>query len=288
MRSQKTIRKKATLSGIGVHTGNTVELVIHPAEINTGIRFVRSDLPDKPEVKADINNVVGFTRGTTIAENGAKVHTVEHILAAINAFGITNAILQLNSNEPPVDDGSSLTFVQVLQEAGIEEQDAVIDVFQPQEPIYVRDNDIILVVLPYDGFRISYTVSFTHPSLKAQYLSLDITRDSFISEIAPSRTFCFYREVEALMDQGLIKGGSLDNAVVIGDNAIFSKEKLRFHNEFVRHKILDLIGDTYLLGVPLSAHIIAVKSGHATNLKLTKALYDAYTKEKKQCELSSQ
>ena len=287
MRSQRTIKKKATLSGIGVHTGNTVEMIIHPAEADTGIRFVRSDLPGKPEVKADINNVAGFMRGTTIAENGAKVHTVEHVLAALNAFGITNAILQLNSNEPPVDDGSSLTLVQLLQETGVETQDAVIDVFKPQEPIYIRDNEIYLVALPHDGLKISYTVSFTHPSLKAQYLNIDITQDSFVSEIAPSRTFCFYREVEALMDQGLIKGGSLDNAVVIGDNAIFSKEKLRFHNEFVRHKILDLIGDTYLLGIPLEAHIIAIKSGHATNLKLTKALYDAYINTKKQCELSS-
>lgn len=285
MRPQRTIKKKATLSGIGVHTGNTVEMVIKPAGVNTGIRFVRTDIEGRPEVRASIENVAGFMRGTTIAHNGAKVHTVEHVLAALAAFGITNAILELNSNEPPVDDGSSLTFVNLLKETGTDDQDGVVDVFEPAEPIYVRDNDIILVVLPYDGFKISYTVSFSHPNLKAQYLSIDITKDSFIEEIAPSRTFCFYREVEALMDQGLIKGGSLDNAVVIGDNAIFSKEKLRFHNEFVRHKILDLIGDTYLLGMPLKAHIIAIKSGHATNLKLTKALYEAYMKTK--CELSS-
>ncbi len=280
MRQQRTLCKEVSLSGIGVHTGNKTELKFIPADVNSGIKFVRADLPGKPEVKADIRNVVGFMRGTTIGTDGVKIHTVEHVLAALSGFGITNLTIELDSNEPPVGDGSSIEFVNLINQAGIKDQDAFIDVFEPKEVIHFIENEIILVVLPYDGFKISYTVSFKHPSLKAQYLSIDVTQESFVQEIAPSRTFCFYREVEALMDQGLIKGGSLDNAVVIGDNAIFSKEELRFHNEFVRHKILDIIGDTYLLGVPLKAHIIAIKSGHATNLKLTKELLLAYQKTK--------
>ncbi|MCD6460777.1 UDP-3-O-[3-hydroxymyristoyl] N-acetylglucosamine deacetylase [bacterium] len=285
MRQQRTFKKKAGISGIGVHTGNRVELVFTPAPPNCGIKFIRVDLPGKPEVRADINNVISYQRGTTIGENGADVHTVEHVLAALSGFGITNAIIEINSNEPPVDDGSSLSFINLIKQAGVIDQPEKIDVFKPQEPIYVRENEVILVVLPYDGFKISYTVSFSHPKLKDQYLSLDITQDSFLNEIACSRTFCFYSDVAALMDQGLIKGGSLDNAVVIGDDAIFSKEKLRFHNEFVRHKILDLIGDTYLLGLPLKCHIIAIKSGHAANLKLTRKLYQAYMKTKSDCRL---
>ena len=287
MRQQRTFKKKAGISGIGVHTGNRSELVFKPAPPDSGIKFIRVDLPGKPQVRADINNVVSYQRGTTIGENGANVHTVEHVLASLSAFGITNAIIELNSNEPPVDDGSSLSFTNLIKKAGIEEQKETIDVFKPQQPIYVREKEIVLVVLPYDGFRISYTVSFSHPKLQDQYLSLDVTQDSFLSDLACARTFCFYREVAALMDQGLIKGGSLDNAVVIGDDAIFSKEKLRFNNEFVRHKILDLIGDTYLLGIPLECHIVAIKSGHAANLKLTQKLYQEYNSIKKDCQLQS-
>jgi len=280
MRQQRTLANEISFSGIGVHTGNKTELKFIPAQPDSGIKFVRADLPGKPEVKADIRNVVGFVRGTTIGSNGVNVHTVEHVLAALSGFGITNITIELDSNEPPVGDGSSIDFVTLIKQAGIEDQDAFIDVFEPKEIIHLIENETILVVLPYDGFKISYTVAFKHPSLQAQYLSIDVNQESFVEQIAPSRTFCFYREVEALMDQGLIKGGSLDNAVVIGDNAIFSKEDLRFHNEFVRHKILDIIGDTYLLGIPLKAHIIAIKSGHATNLKLTKELLEAYRKTK--------
>lgn len=286
MRIQRTVANEITLSGIGVHTGNKTELKVIPAPPDTGIYFVRTDLPGKPAVKADIRNVVGYMRGTTIGENGVNVHTVEHVMAALSSFGITNAVIELDSNEPPVGDGSSLAFVNLLNEAGVKDQDVDIDVFEPKEVLYITEGDILLIVLPYDGFKISYTLSFKHPKLKAQYLSIDINKDTFITEIAAARTFCFYREVEVLMNQGLIKGGSLDNAVVIGDDAIFSKEELRYHDEFVRHKILDLIGDTYLLGVPLKCHIIAIKSGHEANLKLTKTLFDAYQNHRSERKLS--
>ncbi|MCB1194815.1 UDP-3-O-[3-hydroxymyristoyl] N-acetylglucosamine deacetylase [bacterium] len=281
MRNQRTVAGSISFSGIGVHTGNKTELTFQPAEENSGIRFIRTDLPGRPEVKAHITNVVGFIRGTTIGQNNVNVHTVEHVMAALCAFGITNLTIELDGNEPPVGDGSSLPFVKMLQETGIVEQKKPVEIFSPHDPLFIREEDIILVVLPYDRLKISYTLSFPHPRLKAQYLSLDITQDSFVNEIASSRTFCLYHEVEMLMDQGLIKGGSLDNAVVIGDKAIFSREELRFHDEFVRHKMLDLIGDTYLLGMPFNAHIVAIKSGHATNSRLTRVLYEAYLKQSK-------
>ncbi|MEW6535039.1 MAG: UDP-3-O-acyl-N-acetylglucosamine deacetylase [Candidatus Auribacterota bacterium] len=278
MRKQRTIKKEVILSGIGVHTGNRTEMKFIPAEPNAGISFVRTDLPGSPAVKAHISKVVGFMRGTTIGEGDVKVHTVEHVMAPLSSLGVTNVRIELDSNEPPVVDGSSVEFLAALRESGIVDQSEPAEVFELKEPIYETEGDMILVALPYDGFKISYTLSFSHPKLKAQYLSLDINEQSFAKEIAPSRTFCFYREVEVLMNQGLIKGGSLDNAVVIGDDAVFSKEELRFHDEFVRHKILDLVGDTYLLGLPVKAHIIAAKSGHAFNLRLTKKLYEAYLK----------
>lgn len=287
MLKQKTIAKEALFFGIGVHTGSRTELRFVPAEPNTGIRFVRVDLPGKPEIKADIRNVIGFVRGTTIGNSEVNVHTVEHVLAALSGFGITNLIVEINDKEPPVGDGSSLAYVDMIKRAGVVEQDDVVEVFAPSEVIHVRENDTILVILPYDGFKISYTVSFNHPNLKAQYLSLDINQQSFVDEIASARTFCFYREVEALMNQGLIKGGSLDNAVVIGDNAIFAKEELRYSNEFVRHKMLDLIGDTYLLGMPIRCHIVAIKSGHAANIKLTQQLLAEYQKTQSKCGLAS-
>ncbi len=287
MLKQKTIAKEASFFGIGVHTGSRTGLRFIPAEPNTGIKFVRVDLPGRPEIKADIRNVIGFVRGTTIGNSEVNVHTVEHVLATLSGFGITNLIVEIDDKEPPVGDGSSLVYVDMIKKAGVVEQDDVVEVFSPSEIIHVRENDTILVVLPYDGFKISYTVSFKHPNLKAQYLSLDINRQSFVEEIASARTFCFYREVEALMNQGLIKGGSLDNAVVIGDNAIFAKEELRYPDEFVRHKILDLIGDTYLLGMPIRCHIVAIKSGHAANIKLTQHLLAEYQKTQSKCGLSS-
>lgn len=280
MRKQCTIKKEISISGIGVHTGSKTEMKFMPAEPDTGIRFVRTDVEGAPEVRALIQNVVGYMRGTTIGENGVKVHTVEHVLAPLFTLGVTNLRIEIDGNEPPVDDGSSIAFLHAIREAGIVEQNRDVDEFVLDEVVYEIDGDMMLIALPYDGLKISYTLSFKHPKLQAQYLSLDITEDSFEKQIAPSRTFCFYREVEILMNEGLIKGGSLDNAVVIGDDAIFSKEEMRFNDEFVRHKILDLIGDTYLLGFPYKAHIIAAKSGHAFNLKLTKRLLEQYHLQK--------
>jgi len=277
---QRTIKESVSFSGIGVHTGKTSSLTFKPAKENSGITFIRTDIPDKPFVKASVDEVVEVLRGTTIGnKEKAHIHTVEHALAAITGCGIDNIIIEVSDSEPPVADGSSLPFVELLKKAGIVEQNEDRVIYELKEKIVVCEGDSYLIALPDKDFKISYTVAFKDHKLNAQYLSLIINEDTFQKQIAPSRTFCFYREVEALMDQGLIKGGSLDNAVVIGDDAIFSKESLRFEDEFVRHKMLDLIGDLTLLGGRIKAHIIAVKSGHSLNVKLATELKKIFKKD---------
>ncbi len=280
MQLQKTIQKPASFSGIGVHTGNRCTVTFRPAPENFGIRFRRIDLPGVPEIAADVHKVSGTMRGTTISEGDVKVHTVEHVLAALNCYGIDNLIIEMDANEPPVGDGSSLPFVKMIQDSGVLTQNAQQKELIVREPIWVDEPDVTLVALPSSRFRVSYTIQFPENKvgLDSQYLSLDISQESFTQEIAPARTFCFFREVESLMDQGLIKGGSLENAIVIGDEGIISKESLRFPNEFVRHKMLDIIGDLFLLGCRLRAHVIAICSGHKHNIKLARALA-AYAKK---------
>ena len=272
MERQRTIRREISHSGIGVHTRNKSRITFKPAPTNHGVKFDRTDTDEPVVIEDVIDNVSDVVRGTTIASNGVKIHTVEHVLAALMGFGIDNLVVEVNANEPPVGDGSSLPFVAMLEEAGIEEQDAPKRWFAPREPIHFSEDGVTIVVLPSDSLRISATISYERPGLDSQYCSLPITTETFINEVAPSRTFCFYHEVEHLMREGLIKGGSLDNAVVIKDEAVLTKEGLRFPNEFVRHKILDLMGDLYLLGRPLKAHVIAIKSGHVSHIKLTRLL----------------
>lgn len=274
MELQKTIKKPVSFAGIGVHTGNRCTVTFRPAPEDFGIRFRRIDLPGVPEVAADVNKVVGTMRGTTISEGDVKVHTVEHVLATLSCYGIDNLIIEMDANEPPVGDGSSLPFVKMLQDAGIVTQKAVQRELIIREPIWVDEPEVTLVALPASRFSVSYTIQFpeNRVGLDSQYLTLGITEESFTKEIAPARTFCFFREVEALMDQGLIKGGSLENAIVIGDEGIISKESLRFPNEFVRHKMLDIIGDLFLLGYRLRAHVIAICSGHKHNIRLARAI----------------
>ncbi|MBI1871076.1 MAG: UDP-3-O-[3-hydroxymyristoyl] N-acetylglucosamine deacetylase [Chlamydiae bacterium] len=276
---QKTIKKKVSYSGIALHTGNKTRVSFLPAPHNYGIEFVRIDLANRPVVKAKLENVTGVTRGTTIEENGVKVHTVEHVLAALMGCGIDNLIIEMEANEPPVADGSSLAFVEMIKEAGIQEQSSPKKSLKLMRPIYYEEGGASLVALPYEGCRISFTLSYKDTRIKDQYYTVEVNEENFIKEIAPCRTFCFYHEVEYLMKEGLIKGGSLDNAVVVGRDAIFSKEKLRFPDECVRHKILDIIGDLYLLGKPFKAHVIAIKSGHAMNFEFAKRLLGTLTQE---------
>ena len=272
MEKQRTIKQSAVYSGVGLHTGNETTITFKPAPENYGIRFVRTDLDHAPEIPCDIDHVIDITRGTTLGNNSVKVHTVEHILAALAGLSIDNLRIEVNANEPPVADGSSLPFVEKLQEAGVVEQDAEKRYFELKEPLWLTfSEDVYLVILPANDLKITYTVSYQHPLLKSQFASFIVNNGVFAKEIAPARTFCFLHEVEELRQQGLIKGGNLNNAVVIGDDTILN-DTLRFDNEFVRHKILDLIGDLYLLGQPIKGHVIVVKSGHASNVKLVQKL----------------
>lgn len=265
---QRTVRNKARVTGIALHTGNRVALSILPAAVDAGIVFRRIDLEGAPEVRARIEHVVDTRRGTTISENGAAVHTVEHLLAALHAFGIDNAILEMSGPEPPVGDGSSNPFVQMLEAAGSKPQGKVRRYITPTRILFHENDDTRLVVVPAPSFRIMCTVQFNTSHLGCQYLAVDIAKDTFIRELAAARTFCMHDEIEALIRANLICGGSLDNAVVIKGDAILSRDGLRYPDEFVRHKMLDIVGDFYLLGAPLRAQVIAIRPGHAANVAM--------------------
>lgn len=277
MEMQKTIAREIKHAGVGLHTGNETIINFKPAPPDSGVKFVRIDLEAKPVIPCDIDHVIDVARGTTLGEGEVKVHTVEHVLAALAGVGIDNLIVEVNANEPPVVDGSAMPFIETLNKAGVVTQDKPRRFFEVSEPIYLLQGDVMLAVFPYQGFRVSFTLDYNHPALKSQYGSFEITEDVFQKEIARARTFCFLHEVESLQEQGLIKGGSLDNAVVIGDESI-PVDTLRYESEFVRHKILDLIGDFYLLGVRIKGHIVAIKSGHAVNVQMVMRLKRALKK----------
>ncbi len=306
LKQQQTIKKAISYAGVGLHTGNKTKITFNPAPVNSGIRFKRTDLKDSPEIPADIDHVVDISRGTTIGEGEVRIHTVEHVLAAIVGLEIDNVLVELDGNEPPVGDGSAMPFVEVLLDVGLVEQDSPKDYLIIERTLTYSDpdNGIDLVVVPSDEFRITFMVDYKNPALGTQYTSMYSLSDEFVSEYAPSRTFCFLHEVEELWDAGLIKGGSLDNAVVIidrdmtegeleelrgklhldakmelGKNGILNGRELRYPNEPVRHKVLDLIGDLALLGVPLQAHVMAARSGHAANVELVKQIRKEYQKK---------
>ena len=280
MEKQRTIADTVSLSGIGLHTGTLTTVTFKPAQPGSGITFYRTDLPDKPAIKADIDHVCDVSRGTTIGINGAKIYTVEHVLAAIAGLGIDNIDIELDEREIPNDDGSALPFLNTLKKAGIVEQDAERKYVHLEDPVYLKSGDVTLSFLPADDFRVTMTIAFDHVAVGTQYASFDITPETFENELAPARTFCFLSEVKMLQEQQLIKGGSLESAVVIGDEAILN-DSLRFPDEPVRHKILDLIGDMALLGMPIKGHIVAVKTGHEKNImfskRIKKALQNGHT-----------
>lgn len=273
MSKQKTISKPVSFSGIGLHTGSLTTVTFKPAPENSGITFFRVDIKDSPPIPANIDYVVDVSRGTTIGIGEAKVHTVEHALAAMVGLGIDNLNIELDAEEIPNGDGSSLPVMSTLQKAGIVEQDAEKQYITVDRPIYYRQGDVTLSILPADELRVSMTIAYDHVAIGTQYASYTITEDTFAREIAPARTFCFLREVKMLQEKGLIRGGSLESAVVIGDDTILNDE-LRFPDEFVRHKILDLIGDMYLLGRPVKGHVVGVKGGHEKNVLFSKQIRD--------------
>lgn len=280
-RKQRTLKKPVSISGIGVHTGADVTVTFTPAKEGTGLVFRRTDLRGKPVIPATVEYVQDTSRSTTIGVGNVTIKTVEHVLAAIRAYDIDNLCIDVAGLEPPVANGSSDVFVQMIEDAGIEEQEATVPIVKLTEPVYWSEGSIHLVAIPYDGYRISYTLNYPSSSLlRAQYHSVLVTTDNFKREIAPCRTFSLYEEVSSLMDQGLIKGGSLDNAIVIKDDVVFSKEGLFFPDEMVRHKILDLIGDLSLVGINFHAHVIAIRSGHTANHAFAKKLFNQITREK--------
>ncbi len=269
---QQTLAKPVRYSGIALHTGVRARLHLKPAPPNAGIGLVRLDLDGQPLGNALANNVIDVQRATTIACGAGAVHTVEHLLAALYACEVDNAIIEMDGPEPPVADGSSRPYVDLIEAAGVVTQNASRRIWQITEPVWVERNDSKLIVLPSDEFRIACTVKFGASVLDTQYMSLAITRESFAAELSLARTFCLYEEIETLMKAGLIRGGSLDNAVVIKDGVIVSKDGLRYSDEFVRHKMLDIIGDLSLVGRRFRGQVIAVKPGHALNVALAQKL----------------
>ena len=268
--------KTAALTGISLHTGEKVTLKLQPAPPDSGIKFKRKDLQDEPTIDARIENVKTVERATTIGEGSIRVHTVEHVLAALSAMGIDNAIVEMDANEPPIGDGSAQAYVELIKKAGIAPQEMPRRIFHVREPMHIETKTgALLVLLPDEKFRISCTQSGPEGRF-TQFLSTEITPAIFERELASARTFVYYEDVQLLMDKNLIKGGSLENAIVVRGDAVLSKEPLRFPDEFVRHKILDIIGDLALVGPRIRGHLIAVKPGHASNTELARALARQY------------
>jgi UDP-3-O-[3-hydroxymyristoyl] N-acetylglucosamine deacetylase len=281
-RSQRTIKKAIDYSGIGLHTGAQVTMHFIPAKEGSGVCFKRVDLPGQPIIPATVEYVCENTRNTTLGIADVRIHTVEHVLAAIRAFNIDNIMIELNGIEPPVGNGSSDVFVSMIEESGIQEQEGVVPIVKLSHPVYWSEGEIHIVAIPSDHYCISYTLNYPETKLiKSQYYSFALTSDRFKQEIAPCRTFSLYEEVSLLLDRGLIKGASLDNAVVIKDDTILSKGGLYFPDEMVRHKILDMIGDLSLIGFDIQAHIIAIRSGHASNVAFARKLFNSITMEHK-------
>jgi UDP-3-O-[3-hydroxymyristoyl] N-acetylglucosamine deacetylase/3-hydroxyacyl-[acyl-carrier-protein] dehydratase len=268
---QQTLRQSATFSGVGLHSGNDVRMTFLPAPPNAGIRFRRIDLEGKPEIEAHIDNVSTTNRSTSLSKGNAKIHTVEHVLAAFAGRGVDNAIVELDSNEPPIADGSAREYVKMIQEAGVVAQDEPREVFYIQTPLSFQSGETTLSVFPHESLKITCT-SADAKGRFTQFYSVTVTPETWERDLAHARTFCFFEEIEYLIKNGLIKGGSLENAVVIRDDAILTNEPLRYANEFVRHKILDMIGDLSLAGRPIAGHVIAVKPGHSANCELARQI----------------
>lgn len=304
---QRTIAKPISISGVGLHTGTNCTMTFKPAPENSGIKFVRTDLGGNPEIPATTDFVVDVSRGTTLAVGEARVHTVEHVLAAIVGLQIDNITIELDGIEPPIGDGSAMPYVDVLLKADFLQQNAPKDYLIIDETVtyHNEENQIDIVALPLDNYRMTVMVDYQNPALGSQHSGLFDLEKEFVNEFAPARTFCFLSEVEYLSNQGLIKGGDIDNAVVIvdkqmneteledlrtklniegnvtiGENGILNSKQLRFRNEPVRHKLLDLMGDLALIGAPFKAQILAARPGHRANVEFAKMIRKLYQQKK--------
>jgi UDP-3-O-[3-hydroxymyristoyl] N-acetylglucosamine deacetylase/3-hydroxyacyl-[acyl-carrier-protein] dehydratase len=268
---QRTLAREVSIQGNALHTGENVTLTLRPAPAGSGIVFRRIDLSGNPELRPRVDLITDLVRATTIQSGHAKIHTVEHVLSALAGCGIDNAVVEMNASEPPILDGSARPFVNLILQGEPLEQEADREYFELDAPVSVTRGNSSVIALPCDQFKVSCT-SADDRGIHTQHLSLTIDPDVYMTQVAAARTFTVYEDIEALLKLGKIKGGSLDCAVVIRGDKIISKEPLRFPDEFVRHKILDIIGDLSLLGLPLKAHIVATRPGHAINAELTKAL----------------
>lgn len=304
---QMTIKKKVAMKGIGLHTGVQTTMTFKPAPENYGIRFRRVDLPDSPEIPADVDHVVDLRRGTTLGIGDVRVHTVEHVLAAVAGLQIDNILIELDNIEPPIGDGSAKPFVDLLLEAGLEEQEAPKDYLIIDQVVHYQDpqRGVEIVALPTDDFRLTVMIDYNNPALGSQHTGLFDLEKEFVTEFASARTFCFLHEVEELYDTGLIRGGNLDNAVVIVDRELSDEElkkitkkigidhavilgatgvlgdkPLNYRNEPARHKLLDMIGDLALIGVPIKAQILAARPGHAANIEFARKVRKLYEQKK--------
>lgn len=307
LEKQRTIEKAVSMSGTGLHTGSFTTMTFKPAPDNYGIRFVRTDLGGSPEIPAICDYVIDVSRGTTLGIGEAKVHTVEHVLAAVVGLQIDNIIIELDGNEPPIGDGSAMPYVEVLLQAGFVTQESPKDYLIIDQTVVQHDEDrgVDIVALPLDGYRITVMVDYQNPALGSQHSGMFDLEKEFVTEFAPCRTFCFLSEVEQLSEQGLIKGGDLNNAVVIvdhnlnegeldnlgkklgigekiilGDTGILNNKTLRFKNEPARHKLLDMLGDLALIGAPIKAQILAARPGHKANVEFAKQVRKLYQQKK--------
>lgn len=303
---KRTVAREISFAGTGLHTGEKCTITFKPTDPDHGIKFLRTDVDGAQAIPADIDHVVDIERGTTIGIGEATVHTVEHVLAALTGLGIDNVLIELDGPEPPVGDGSAMPFVEKLLKAGIHEFEVDKEFLEIDTPMSYSEPErkVDIVVTPSDDFRITFLIDYANPALGTQYTSLVNLEEEFVEEFAPSRTFCFLSEVEMLKNQGLIKGGGTDNAIVISDakdgddeikrikkaldlkgevfvgkTGIINDVELRFYNEPVRHKALDLIGDLTLIGVPIKGHVLAARSGHKANVALVKKLRSLYQKK---------
>jgi len=276
--AQQTLAGSATLEGTSLHTGEKVSLTLKPAPADHGFRFRRIDLPDQPFIDADVDKVQTVERATTLAEGSVKVHTVEHVLSALAGMGIDNALIEMDSNEPPIGDGSSQPFVELIKKAGIAAQDAPRKTWEIREPIHHESGDgTLITIVPSKTFRVSVT-NVGPDGRFTQYFSTEVTPETYEKEIAPARTFVYYEDVKPLLEKGLIKGGSLENAVVVRGGEVMSKQSMRYDNEFARHKALDMIGDLILSGKRILGHVIAIKPGHGPNTQLASTLKREYAR----------
>lgn len=312
MKKQRTIKKSVSFTGIGLHTGNESMITFHPAPVDYGYSFIRSDVEEPIEIAAVVENVIDLSRGTTLGIDNQEVHTVEHVLAALVGLEIDNCRIELNANEPPVGDGSAIPYVNALMEAGFAEQEANKNYFINKEIIRYKNDEkeIELVALPNDDYRITVMVDYQNPALGSQHTGMFDFENEFVKEFAPARTFCFLTELEELHSHGLIKGGSLDSGLVIldkevsdgdllkiqdifkldttpveGETGILNNTSMRFKNEPARHKLLDMIGDLALVGAPMKSQILAARPGHASNIELVKKLRSAYLKQQEENRL---